>query len=149
MCIRLLAIVSLMLAVPATAAAQEHQCACCVNGAHSDVAGGPHAGAGPAPEYNVATEGLIAGVIYSVMRHAGMDVALTVGAGERTFEILVAPTAWLDRLGAAFRPGDRVMVTGARIDRGSGETFVAREIQSGGQTVVIRDADGRPLWNQP
>ena len=52
----------------------------------------PHASVA-APPYDVAYEGVFAGVIVSVMRHPGMDVQLTLGVGEKSFEVLVAPHA--------------------------------------------------------
>jgi hypothetical protein len=99
------------------------------------------------PAYEVRYEGLFAGVIYSVMRHAGMDVELTIGVGEKSFDVVVAPMSWLDAKRAVFRPGERVEIVGARLDRGSGDTIVAREIHTADQTIVLRDSEGRPLWN--
>ena len=157
---RTLAIIGVMaLIAPATAAAQEHKCACCAKGGSHDHAappapvsqapastGAPHASVAT-PEYDVAYEGLFGGVIYSVMRHPGMDVELTIGVGEKTFNVLVAPVGWLDSKGAAFRTGERVEIIGARWERGSGDTIVAREIHTADQSIVVRNSDGRPLWN--
>jgi len=150
----------LALLVPATAAAQEHKgggacCAQCGHGGHS-AATTPSAGsaqapladaASPALPYEAEYEGLVSGVIQSIMRHPGMDVELTIGVGEKTFDVVVAPMNWLDAKQAVFRPGERAEVVGARTDRGSGETIVAREIHTAGQTLVVRDSEGRPLWN--
>lgn len=148
------------LIVPGIAAAQEHKCGCCAKGgSHADHATAqppaslppaptvePHASI-TAPVYEVQYEGLFAGVIHSVMRHDGMDVELTIGIGEKSFEVLVAPINWLDRKQAVLRPGDRVEIVGARWDRGTGDTIVAREIYTAGQALVVRDSEGRPLWN--
>jgi hypothetical protein len=149
------------LIVPGTATAQEHKCACCAKGSsHADHATAaqppasqptaptvePHASV-TAPAYEFEYEGLFAGVIHSVMRHAGMDVELTIGVGEKSFDVLVAPMSWLDAKRAVFRPGERVEIVGARRDRGSGDTIVAREIYTVDQTIVVRDTEGRPLWN--
>jgi hypothetical protein len=146
---------------PGPVAAQEHKCACCAKGGSHDHAAAPQAPvsqppaptAAPhasvdAPAYEVGYEGVFAGVIYSVMRHPGMDVELTVGVGEKSFNVLVAPVGWLDSKGAVFRPGERVEIVGARWDRGSGDTIVAREIHTADHTVVVRNSDGRPLWNR-
>jgi hypothetical protein len=54
---------------------------------------------------------------------------------------------WLDEQQAVFRSGERAEIVGARLDLGSGETIVAREIHTAGQTLVVRDSEGRPLWN--
>ena len=158
---RTLAVLGVMaLIVPGTAAAQEHKCACCAKAGSHDHAAAPQAPASQAPaptaaphasveapEYEAAYEGLFAGVIYSVMRHPGMDVELTIGVGEKNFNVLVAPVGWLDSKGAVFRTGERVEIVGARWERGSGDTIVAREIHTADRSVVVRNSDGRPLWN--
>jgi hypothetical protein len=163
----MLAVLGLALALPGAAAAQEHQCAggaaaparehtcaCCAKGGHGDHTAAMPAGADAvpqagvaAPAYDVATEGLVAGVIHSIMRHSGMDVQLTIGVGEKSFEVLVAPMNWLDSKQVVFRSGERVEILGARSEHGSGETIVAREIHTADQTIVLRDDLGRPLWN--
>jgi hypothetical protein len=156
----------LALLAPIAVNAQDHKgCGCCAQMEHaSQGAGccasmhGKHAAASPAPSagapdavaapvYDFAYEGLIAGVIQSVMRHPGMDVELTLGVGEQQVDVLVAPMDWLDAREAAFRPGQRIEVVGARLDRGAGDRIVAREIHTPDQTIVLRDSTGRPLWN--
>jgi hypothetical protein len=150
--LRTLAVVGLVLSIPVAARAEDHQCACCTKGGHGDHAAAkqtpaPTGDATAAPAYDAAYEGLVAGVIYSVMRHPGMDVQLTIGVGEKSFEVLVAPMNWLDSKQVVFRQGERVEIVGARQDRGSGATIVAREIHTADQTIVLRDNQGRPLWN--
>jgi hypothetical protein len=163
----MLAVFGLALALPVTAAAeehtcagcaaapaQEHTCACCAKGGHGDHTAATPSGADAAPQagvtapaYDVATEGIVAGVIHSIMRHAGMDVQLTIGVGEKSFDVLVAPINWLDSKQVVFRSGERVEILGARSEHGSGDTIVAREIHTADQTIVLRDDLGRPLWN--
>ena len=157
--LRTLAVLGLALALPAATAAQEHKCACCAKGGHEAHATTPAPAAPPAtsnvdphasvaaPPYDAAYEGVFAGVIVSVMRHPGMDVQLTLGVGEKSFEVLVAPMSWLDAKRAVFRPGERVEILGSRYDRGTGDHLVARELYTVDQTIVVRDAEGRPLWN--
>jgi hypothetical protein len=153
--LKTLAIIGLVLSVPGAAAAQEHKCKCCAKGGHEhNNAATPPASHTPdvdpqasaAPAYDLASEVLIAGVIHSVMRHPGMDVQLTIGLGERNVEVLVAPMAWLDAKRAVFRPGERIEVVGSTAE-GNRDLFVARELHTTDQTVIIRDSEGRPLWN--
>ena len=149
---------AMVLAAPGLAAADGQKC-CAKDGSHSDHATAaqppashppastvePHA-TGVAP-YQIETEGLFTGIVHSVMRHSGMDLELTIGVGEKNVEVLVAPVAWLDAKNAVFRPGERIEIVGARSDRGTGDTIVAREIHTVDQTIVVRDTEGRPLWN--
>lgn len=148
--LRTLAVVGLVLSLPVAAGAEDHQCKCCAKG-HGEHAAAqtpaPTGALSAAPAYDTASEGLVAGVIYSVMRHPGMDVQLTIGAGEQSFDVLVAPMNWLDSKQVVFRSGERVEIVGARSDHGSGATIVAREIHTSDQTIVLRDGQGRPLWN--
>src|SRR6185436_922800 len=149
---QIVAVLGLALSLPVAAAAQEHQCGCCAKGGHGEHAAAPPSAAVPqagvaAPAYDVGSEGLVAGVIYSVMRHSGMDVQLTIGAGEQSFEVVVAPKDWLDGKQVVFRTGERIEIVGARSDHGSTNSIVAREIHTADQTIVLRDNQGRPLWN--
>ena len=137
-----LAALAIALSLPTAAAAQEHKLCCAAEQHGVD----PHASA-TVPRYDVGQEGLISGVIYSVMRHPGVDVQLTIGVGERSVEVLVAPMEWLDAKRAVFRTGERIAVLGSRYDSGTGEALLARELFTTDQAIVVRDADGRPLWN--
>jgi hypothetical protein len=135
-----LVVVGLAFSLPAAAVAEEHRCGCCGKSAHSD-----HAAAVPS-DYEFQYEGLVDGVIYSVMRHPGMDVQMTIGVGEKSFDVIVAPMDWLDAQHIVFRPGEKIEIVGARGDRGSSNTIVAREIHTTEDTIVLRDNQGRPLW---
>ena len=44
------------------------------------------------------------------------------------------------------KPGDRVTVTGSPARIGWGTVIVPSRIQSGGQTLHLRDETGKPLW---
>jgi hypothetical protein len=149
--LRTLAVVGLLLLLPVAARAEGHQCACCAKGGHGERTAAqtpaPTGALSAAPAYDAEYEGLFAGVIYSVMRHSGMDVQLTIGVGEKSFDVLVAPMNWLDSKHVVFRTGERVEIVGARADRGSGDTIVAREIHTADQTIVLRNTAGQPLWN--
>ena len=143
--LRTIAVLAAMVAVPAAAAAQDHTCMCCANKHASHNADGtatpgdpsaePQAHAIPpttVPMYDAAHEGLFTGIVYSVMRHQGMDVQLTIGIGEATFEVLVAPMEWLDRQNVVFHSGERVQIVGSRQDQAAPNTIIAREIRTTG-----------------
>ena len=146
---------AVVVALPATAMAEEHKCACCKDKHPSHTTAQPAPSAEPhvhgttaseAPAYDFEYEGSFSGIVLSVMRHQGMDVQLTLGAGENTFEVLVAPMDWLDQKHVVFRTGDKVNVVGSR-QEGAPNAIIAREILTADQTVVVRDANGRALWN--
>ena len=73
--------------------------------------------------------------------------AETVGVGEATFDVLVAPMEWLDRQNVVFRMGEKLEIVGSRQNPAVPNTFIAREIRTPGQTVVLRDNNGKALWN--
>ena len=53
---------------------------------------------------------------------------------------------WLPTAAGCFRPGERIEMVGSR-DDSARDTFVARELHTADQVLVVRDAEGRPLWN--
>jgi hypothetical protein len=142
-----LALLGLTVSLPATAAAQASTCRCCDQPPHHDraMSHAPSATAA-SPAYEFQYEGLIGGVIYSVRRQAGLDVQLTIGGGEKSFDVIVAPLNWLDAQHVVFRTGERIEILGTRADRGSSDTIVAREIHTADQTIVLRDGQGRPVY---
>jgi hypothetical protein len=159
--LRTVVMLAAAVAMPAAATAQEHKCGCCANKHASHEAHGTAAtptvpSAEPqthdvtpssTPTYDADYEGLISGIVISVMRHQGMDVQLTVGVGEATYEVLVAPMEWLDRQNVVFRMGEKLEIVGSRQNPAVPNTFIAREIRTPGQTVVLRDNNGKALWN--
>jgi hypothetical protein len=148
--LRIIVVLATAVALPAAASAEEHECACCPKKHASHEAHGtaatPTVTSGSAPTYDVRFEGVFSGIVVSVMRHQGMDVQLTVGVGEATFEVLVAPIEWLDRQSVAFRIGERLEIVGTQ-DPAMPNMIIAREIRTPGQTVVLRDNEGKALWN--
>jgi hypothetical protein len=151
--LRTVVVLAAIAALPAAASAQEHKCACCGNHASHAAAQPAPPAAGPAAtapdvaaDYDVEYEGLFAGIVQSVMRHQGMDVQLTLGAGENVFEVIVAPMEWLDRQNVVFRTGETIHVVGTRQNAAAPNTIIAREVRSAQQTVVLRDETGRALW---
>jgi hypothetical protein len=158
MTLRILAIAALAVAIPSASNAQGHKCACCAGNqgttatapaTHPDSHTTPQAQAVPRsapPAYDVEYEGRVVGIVESVMRHQGMDVQLTVGVGENRMEVIVAPMDWLDEKQFVIRPGERVEVIGALMAE-MNDAIIAREIRTGTQTMVLRDTDGKALWN--
>ncbi|MCC7416776.1 MAG: hypothetical protein IT176_06495 [Acidobacteria bacterium] len=58
----------------------------------------------------------------------------------------LGPTAFLAEHDLKIADGDRVEVLGSRVAMGGEDVVIAREITSGGKTLTLRDASGRPLW---
>ena len=154
--IRTIAVLAAAVIVPAAATAHERQCGCSndrhaqheAHGAATSLsAPSSNLEGGATPAYDAAQEGPFRGVVYSVTGHVGMDLLLTVGVGEGTLEVLVAPTGWLDRNNVVFRSGETVEIVGAP-DPTTPKTIIAREIHTPTQTVVLRDSYGKPLWGQ-
>jgi hypothetical protein len=154
--LKTLAALALALSLPAAVAAQEHKCGSCARERHDHANAAEQPAPAPTfdapasitpPPYDARQEGVISGVIYSVMRHPGMDVQLTVGVGEWSVDVLVAPKEWLDAKRVVFRMGERIAIVGSRYDNMTSEAVIARELYTSDLAIVVRDADGRPLWN--
>lgn len=76
------------------------------------------------------------------------DMMLTVKAKNGgTAQVSVAPEAYLARLEAPVRTGDRVRIAGIKVRRGDSYMVFAQQITAAnGRTVGLRGPDGRPLW---
>jgi hypothetical protein len=62
----------------------------------------------------------------------------------KEIRLVVGPSWYLDSQGLTFAAGDAVTVTGWY--EADGDLAVA-SVATGGKTITLRDADGRPLWS--
>jgi sporulation protein YlmC with PRC-barrel domain len=61
----------------------------------------------------------------------------------------LAPRDYISRQDFYVVPGDSVTVTGAELRIGQQSIFLAAQVTRDGQTLRLRDANGRPLWLRP
>ena len=61
-------------------------------------------------------------------------------------EVHLAPTKFMKEYGLVVVPGDNVEVLGSSVTIDGTAALVAREITHGQETLVFRDAAGKPAW---
>jgi hypothetical protein len=64
----------------------------------------------------------------------------------RTVTVLMGPAEHLRQHGIQLRQGSQVQVTGSMMDFEGRNTILARQVQSEGRTVSVRDQAGQPQW---
>ncbi len=121
--------------------------------ARGDVCDGPSASYGGA--FDADTVETITGrvirvdqVVQSVapMRGICHAVRLLVRTPEETIAVVLGPTWYVERHGGEIRIGDRVHVRGSRVAIDGTTVIIATRIRSGSATLVLRSAEGCPVW---
>lgn len=102
------------------------------------------------PKYDPATETKIKGVVEElkfVPSTGGKPAAyLAVKSGSDTAQVFLCPKTFLDDMGATFKPGDAVEITGSKVKQDGGDLILAREVVKGDDTLTLRFKDGKPAW---
>jgi hypothetical protein len=106
---------------------------------------------GGGPPYDVAAETTIKATVSRLFEiPAGPDrrmTILTVTADGKTLHLILAPPDFMAKNTFAPKAGDTVEVTGVAGLRVNGEpAMLTRQVRSGGRTLTLRDATGRPAW---
>jgi len=101
--------------------------------------------------YDPATETNVTGTVSEVTeqtdgRMAGVHLTLAVDSG--MINVRLGPKQFLDSKQFTIEKGDRMEVTGSRIEVRGVSTIIAREIKKGDQTLTLRDKTGIPAWSQ-
>jgi hypothetical protein len=102
------------------------------------------------PRYDRNAEYTIRGTVLEIRTHTSTqgyeDMHLMLDTGHGTFEVHLAPVAFLSQRGLTLAKGDEVVVTGSKTPWDAKDVVLAREIQKGDHKVVVRSTGGAPLW---
>lgn len=79
-------------------------------------------------------------------RGMGPGVRIILETDEETVPVHLGPVWYMNRLKREIAPGDRIEVTGSRIDFGGRPVIIAAEIRKGARSLKLRDEDGEPVW---
>jgi len=105
----------------------------------------------PPPPYDLTTEFKAIVTIVDV-REVPKDelfdgIHFSVQSKNDTYDVYVAPTAFVKIFGVEFKKGDEIELTASKV-RFRGEDFaLAREIRLGHVTLELRDDTGWPNWD--
>lgn len=103
--------------------------------------------------YDPKTETTVSGTVQQVQQHPGQrggtGTDLVIQTQHGAVNVYLGPTAFLSQQGFAFAKGDTLEVTGSKVTRNGQEGIIAREVKQSGETLVLRDANGKPVWSGP
>jgi len=104
------------------------------------------------PKYNAATESVFKGTVQEVRNREcpvsgglGSHVILKLDDGS-TIEVHLASTKFVKTYDLTVKVGDRIEVTGSKVQFEGVDTIFAREVKRGDDVFVFRDKDGKPVW---
>jgi len=107
-----------------------------------------------AVNFNPANVHTINGTVMDVGRflpaRAGLEgLQLRVKADDgKTYIIFLGPRDYISQHNFLVASGDRVTVTGADTKVGSRSVLLASQITNNGQSLQLRDVNGKPLWTE-
>lgn len=103
------------------------------------------------PKYDKTAEVTVKGSVDEVKQPNGPDgdTHLILKTDKGPVEVCLCPAKFLSSLDMNFQKGDQLEVTGAKAkdkDAVGTEVILVREIVKGGNTLILRDKDGGPVW---
>ena len=105
------------------------------------------------PKYDATTEIKVEGTVGEfklVPPTGGKPVAYLVTRPDKdknTLQIFLCPKKFLDDMGIVFKEDESIQVKGSKVKQDGAELILAREIVvKGGDTLIFRFPDGKPVW---
>jgi len=102
------------------------------------------------PKYDAAAETKLKGTVQEVKLvppSGGKPLEyLTLKSGADTVDVLLCPKSFYDDMGASFKAGDEIEVTGSKVKQGGNDLILAREVTKGNDVLILRFKDGKPAW---
>jgi hypothetical protein len=101
-------------------------------------------------KYDLKAEKKVKGTVQEMKeegqgRSALMHLVLKNGAD--TFVVYLCPQRFIKDMGIELKPGDEVEITGSPVLDNGVSVILARELDKGTDTYVLRDDKGAPVWN--
>jgi len=102
------------------------------------------------PRYNAQTEVTIKGTVQELkLPPKGSEKAIAyvlITSGADTLDAYLCPRSFLEQMGITYAKGDEVTLIGSKIKQGEADLILAREVEKGSDTLVLRDEKGEPVW---
>lgn len=103
-------------------------------------------------KYDPATVVTLKGTVLGEQRVAHgkgpKAVRLVVKTDDGQVSVQVGPDTWVDAQKVKLQKGDEVTVKGSKFTWEGNYGVIAQSISRGGETLVVRDASGKPAWNK-
>jgi hypothetical protein len=107
------------------------------------------------PLYNPATEVTVTGTIEAVNQIACPNCPLgrtgthlTVKTATETLDVHLGPSDFVAESKFALAEGDRIEITGSRVQAKGKDALIAREVKKDGNILTLRNAQGIPRWSK-
>lgn len=104
------------------------------------------------PRYDAATETTLKGTIEAVNqvkgRRAWSGTHVTLKTDKESIDVHVGPSWFLTRKNMTLAKGDEIEVIGSRVKYNGAGAIIARQVNKGEQSLVLRDAQGLPAWSR-
>lgn len=85
---------------------------------------------------------------YTSPRGISQGVHLLVDTGKETIDVHLAPSWYLQDQDFDIAPEDKIVITGSRINLNGEPAIIARQIERGNETLILRDNNGFPMWRR-
>jgi hypothetical protein len=101
--------------------------------------------------YDPKTVETVRGTVVSVdqitpSKGMGSGVHLQLKTQAETVSVHLGPSWYVEHQDAKIEPEDEIEVKGSRVTFDGKPAIIAAEIHKGSETLLLRDADGVPLW---
>jgi hypothetical protein len=101
--------------------------------------------------YDTKTVEIIRGVVEKIemitpMRGMSHGVHLLLKTKNKTLDVHLGPSWYIENQDVKIMPGDEVEVTGSRITFQNKPAIIAAEVKKGDEVLRLRDSDGVPAW---
>lgn len=104
------------------------------------------------PRYDAATETTVTGAIEAVNqvkgRHGWSGTHVLLKTDKESIDVHVGPSWFLTEKKMTLAKGDEITVTGSRVKYEGADAIIARQLKKGEQSLVLRDAQGLPVWSR-
>lgn len=102
--------------------------------------------------YNPSTEITVSGTVTSVSQVTGRrgwaGTHLQFNTGEGNLDVHVGPSWYLQSKNFPIAAGDKLEITGSKVQIGDKQTLLSRRIVKGDTALTLRDDQGFPVWSR-
>lgn len=77
-----------------------------------------------------------------------LGVQILLKTAKDTLPVHLGPVWFMKKQKREIAPGDRLEITGSRVNSGGKQVIMASEIKKGDKTLKLRDEKGVPVWGK-
>jgi hypothetical protein len=98
------------------------------------------------PSKEITVKGTVEDVQQLQGRHGWNGTHLVLKTDAENLEVHAGPSSYLAEKQFSFTKGDEIEVVGSKVKLGTKDVLIAREITKDGNKLVLRNAQGIPMW---